>query len=218
MRDFGAIVDFDGRRLFIQAGQKYNDLAEYKIEPDYSSACYFWALGALSRSVVSTNTIDKASLQPDYKFLTILEKIGAMIEIGENMISVSHKNLKGISIDMRDMPDQVPTLAVLSLFADSKTTITNIEHLKYKESNRVEALITELSNIGANVKYNNGILTINPLVTIPKAIILETYNDHRLVMAFHILKILFSHVSISNVSSVDKSYPKFLEDIKSLKS
>ena len=79
-------------------------------------------------------------------------------------------------------------------------------------------MITELSNIGADVNYNNGILTINPLGTIPKAIILETYNDHRLVMAFHILKIFFPYVSNSNVSSIDKSYPKFLEDIKSLKS
>ncbi len=218
MRDFGIIAGFDGRRIFIKAGQKYNDLEEYKIEPDYSSACYFWALGALSRSVVSTNTINTTSLQPDYKFLKILEKIGAKIEVGKNKISVSRGKLKGISIDMRDMPDQVPTLAVLALFADSKTTIINIEHLKYKESNRIEALITELSNIGANVNYNNGILTINALDIIPKAITLNTYKDHRLVMAFHILKIIFPQISINNTSSVDKSYPKFLDDIKTLKS
>lgn len=218
MRDFGVIADFDGKRIIIRAGQKYNDLEEYKIEPDYSSACYFWALGALSKSVVSTNKINTTSLQPDYKFLKILEKIGAKIEIEKDKICVSHGKLKGLSVDMRDMPDQVPTLAVLALFADSKTAIINIEHLKHKESNRIEALNTELSNIGANINYNNGILTINPIRTIPKTITLETYYDHRLVMAFHILMILFPHVSISNISSVDKSYPKFLEDIKSLKS
>jgi len=216
MRDFGVIVDFDGKRIFIKAGQKYNDLEEYKIEPDYSSACYFWALGALSRSVVSTNTINTTSLQPDYKFLTILINIGTKIEIEKDKICVSHGKLKGISVDMRDMPDQVPTLAVLALFADSKTTITNIEHLKYKESNRIEALITELSRIGADINYKNGTLTTNPLNHIPEVITLNTYKDHRLVMAFHILKILFPQISINNTSSVDKSYPNFLDDVKSL--
>ena len=211
------IADFDGRRIFIQAGQKYNDLAEYFIEPDYSSACYFWTLGALSKSVVSTNIINKVSLQPDYKFLTILENIGANIIFKKDKISVSRGKLKSITVDMKNMPDQVPTLAVLALFADSKTTITNIEHLKFKESNRIEALITELSRIGAKIQYENGILTINPLDKIPGNITLNTCYDHRLVMAFHILKIIFPQISITNTSSINKSYPNFLVDIKSLK-
>ncbi len=218
MQDFGVIADFDGSRIFLQAGQEYNDLDEYLIEPDFSSACYFWAMGALSKSVISTNTIDKASLQPDYKFITILEKIGAKINIGKDKISVSRGKLKGINIDMKNIPDQVPTLAVLALFADSKTTITNIAHLKYKESNRIEALVTELSGIGAKIFYENGMLTINPLNRIPGNETLDTYNDHRLVMAFHILKIIFPQLSITNASSVSKSYPKFLNDIKFIKS
>ena len=218
MQDFGVIADFDGSRIFIQAGQEYNNINEYTIEPDYSSACYFWALGALSKSVVSTNTLNKISLQPDYQFLTILEKIGAKIEIEQDKINVSRGELKGISIDMRNIPDQVPTLAVLALFADSKTIITNIEHLKYKESNRIEALISELSRTGVNISYNNGILTINPLDRIPGNEILATYNDHRLVMAFHILKMIFPQLSITNASAVAKSYPNFLNDLKSIKS
>lgn len=217
MQDFGIIANFDGRRIFIKAGQKYNDLEEYIIEPDYSSACYFWALGALSKSMVSTNTINKVSLQPDYKFLKILEKIGANIEIEKDKINVSRGKLKGISINMEDMPDQVPTLAVIALFTNSKTTIINIEHLKYKESNRIEALINELSNIGAKVNYQKGILTINPLSRIPDTVTLKAYNDHRLVMAFYILKILFPNISIANTSSINKSYPNFLDDIKSIK-
>ncbi|NQT65175.1 MAG: hypothetical protein HQ554_03240, partial [FCB group bacterium] len=109
MQDFGVIADFDGSRIFIQAGQEYNDIDEYTIEPDYSSACYFWALGALSKSVVSTNVLNKTSLQPDYQFLTILEKIGAKIKVEKDKISVSRGELKGISIDMKNTPDQVPT-------------------------------------------------------------------------------------------------------------
>lgn len=218
MQDFGVIVDFDGSRIFIQAGQQYNDFDEYYIEPDFSSACYFWALGALSRSIISTNTINIKSLQPDYEFLTILEKIGAKINIGKDKISVCRGRLKGINIDMKNMPDQVPTLAVLALFADSKTTITNIAHLKYKESNRIEALITELSRIGVKIFYENGMLTINPLNRIPGNETLNTYKDHRLVMAFHILKIIFPQLSITSASSVSKSYPEFLNDMKSIRS
>ncbi len=217
MQDFGVIVDFDGSRIFIEAGQEYNDLSEYTIEPDFSSACYFWALGALSRSVISTNTISKTSLQVDYEFLSILEKMGAKIVIGEDNISVSRGELIGISVDMIDMPDQVPTLAVLALFADSKTTIINIEHLKYKESSRIDSLVAELSSIGAKISYNGGMLTINPLSRIPGNETLCSYNDHRFVMAFHILKMIFPQLIVTNASSVDKSYPNFFIDLKSIK-
>ena len=218
MQDFGVIADFDGSRIFIHAGQEYNNLSEYLIEPDFSSACYFWALGALSRSVISTNTISKTSLQADYEFLSILETMGAKTLIGEDKISVSRGELIGITIDMINMPDQVPTLAVLALFADSKTTIINIEHLKYKESNRIDALVAELSKFGVKISYNDGMLTINPLSRIPGNEILNSYNDHRLVMAFHILKLIFPQLSVTNASSINKSYPNFLLDIKSIKS
>ncbi|MEA2095277.1 MAG: 3-phosphoshikimate 1-carboxyvinyltransferase [Candidatus Cloacimonadota bacterium] len=217
MQDFGVIVDFDGSRIFIEAGQEYNDLREYLIEPDFSSASYFWALGALSRSVISTNTISKTSLQADYEFLSILEKMGAKIVIGEDKIGVSRGELIGITIDMINMPDQVPTLAVLALFADSKTTIINIEHLKYKESNRIDALVVELSRIGAKISYNNRMLTINPLSRIPGNETLDSYNDHRLVMAFHILKMIFPQLIVTNASAIAKSYPNFLNDLKSIK-
>ncbi|MBT3755874.1 MAG: 3-phosphoshikimate 1-carboxyvinyltransferase [Candidatus Cloacimonetes bacterium] len=217
MQDFGVIVDFDGSRIFIQAGQEYNDLSEYNIEPDFSSSCYFWALGALSKSAVSTNTIQQTSLQPDYNFLTLLKKIGARIEISKNKIEVIRNEIKGITINMRNMPDQVPTLVILALFADSKTKITNIEHLKYKESNRIEALEVELLRIGANVSYENGTLTVMPLNSIPGSVTLNSYHDHRLVMAFHILKLIFPQITITNSSSVEKSYPNFLNDIKSIK-
>ncbi len=157
-------------------------------------------------------------MQADYEFLSILEKMGAKIVIGEDKISVSRGELIGISVDMINMPDQVPTLAVLALFADSKTTIINIKHLKYKESSRIDALVAELSSIGAKISYNGGMLTINPLSRIPGNETLGSYNDHRLVMAFHILQMIFPQIIVTNASSVDKSYPNFLNDIKSIKS
>lgn len=217
MCDFGVIVIFENNRLFIRAGQQYRALSEYNIEPDYSSACYFWTLGALSRSIISTNTIDSKSIQPDYKFLTVLKKIGAKIEVDKNKISVCRGELKGISIDMKNMPDQVPTLVILMLFTSSKTIITNIEHLKYKESNRIEALVSELYRIGVDLSYLNGMLEINPLTRIEETGTLNTYGDHRLVMAFSILKMFFPKINITDTHTVDKSYPNFINDLRSLK-
>ncbi|MCK4694855.1 MAG: 3-phosphoshikimate 1-carboxyvinyltransferase, partial [Candidatus Cloacimonetes bacterium] len=115
-------------------------------------------------------------------------------------------------IDMQDIPDQVTTLAVLALFADSTTKMYNIEHLKYKESDRIKSLITELIKIGATIDYSNKVLNIYPLVENPHCVELETYDDHRLVMAFHILKAVFPYIRISGIDAVDKSYPNFSRD------
>jgi len=217
MQDFGVIVNFSGNRLFIKAGQKYREVTEYNIESDYSSACYFWTLGALSRSSISTYTNNKKSIQPDYKFLSILKKVGANITVGENEISVCKGDLNGISVEMINMPDQVPTLVILMLFANSKTTITNIDHLKYKESNRIAVLVAELSRIGVDISYKNGMLIVYPLLKDIGNMILETYGDHRLVMTFSILQMIFPQIEISDTDSVDKSYPSFLINLQSLK-
>jgi 3-phosphoshikimate 1-carboxyvinyltransferase len=88
----------------------------------------------------------------------------------------------------------------------------NIQHLKYKESDRIKSLITELKKISTKIEYSNGILTIYPLAEIPPCVELETYDDHRLVMAFHILKVVFPYIRISGIDAVDKSYPNFISD------
>lgn len=217
MQDFGVIADFDGSRIFIQKGQEYSDVSDYAIEPDFSSACYFWAIGTLSRSKISTD-YRHTSLQPDQGFLNILKKVGANIEIADYKVFVKRDKINSVQENMMNLPDQVPTLAILALFANSKTVISDIEHLQYKESNRIKILVTELSKINAKIFYKDGLLIINPLNKIPGRITLNSYNDHRLVMAFHILKLIFPQISITNTSSVAKSYPNFLYDIKSINS
>lgn len=215
MQDFGIIVDFDGTRLFVEKGQEYNNLKEYFIEPDYSSACYFWAMGALSRSAVSTE-FQINSLQPDHKFIEILIKMGANIKVEKERVNVKRGSLEGVSVNMKDLPDQVPTLAVLALFANSKTIITNIEHLKFKESDRISALVTELSKFGVEISYNDFDLIVNPLKQIPGNLTMKTYHDHRLVMAFTILKLIFPQITVTGATSVEKSYANFFNDIKSI--
>jgi len=212
MDDFGINSDFTDNKITIASGQKYVNLEYYHIEPDFSSACYFWTLGALSNNFICTSNWNLNSIQSDYKFLDILKKMGVEIVEKDDKMCVKRKHLKGIEIEMKNMPDQVPTLAVLSLFANSKTVIRNIGHLKYKESDRISALIKEIKKIGGNIEYKENSLIIYPLEKPPNKVILETYNDHRMAMSFSILKAVFPYLYIKNMDSITKSYPDFFKD------
>ncbi len=216
MRDFGVKCKFTKNTIIIESGQEYSNPGIYKIEPDFSSAGYFWALGALSNKEVCTNCISGNSLQPDFQFLSILEKMGANVNKSSKSVCISHCLLKGIDLEMKDIPDLVPTLAVLALFADSSSYLRNIVHLKYKESNRISALVSELSRIGANIEFTDESLIIHPLCHQPASVELDAHNDHRLVMAFHILKAVFPHISINNNEIVKKSYAYFLNDFNQI--
>ena len=217
MSDFGIESEFSlNNKIKIQSGQEYFNLSDFYIEPDFSSACYFWALGTLSNNNICTSNWYLDSVQPDFKFLGILKKMGAEISDEDDRICVKRKKLNGIEIEMRNMPDQVPTLVVLSLFADSKTIIRNISHLRFKESDRISALLNEIKRIGGKIEFKKNSLIIHPLTKPPKDVFLETYNDHRIVMAFSILKAIFPYIIIKNMNSVTKSYPDFFFDLDSI--
>ena len=216
MNDFGIRVEKNGQNIFVKAGQSYKNLATYKIEPDFSSACYFWAFSALTGKKVEVKTSVKKSIQPDFNFLQILEKMGAKINFQNNVIWIEKNKLNGTEIDMSTMPDQVPTLVILALFSSSKTVIKNISHLQFKESNRIENLISELSKIGAKIVFQNSELIIEPLKNILKNANLKTFNDHRLVMSFHLLKALIPNIQIENFNAENKSFPMFFAEFNKL--
>ncbi len=193
----------------------YAPLASYTVEPDISSACYFWALGALSNVAVKINC--KKSLQPDYDFLKVLEEYGALLEITEDSVLVSSGKRKGITVNMNNMPDQVPTMVIMALLAQERTVIQDIAHLRYKESNRIKLLINELSKIGAKIETDGNDLFIDPLKKseFRQNNLLNTANDHRLVMSFAMLS-LFYPLKLSNVNSVSKSFPLFFRELQKI--
>ena len=212
MKQFGIEVKTNNNQISVAAGQKYNAIDSYYIEPDFSSLCYFWALGALSKKGVNTNYIS-ISMQPDHKFINLLRLMGADIQIENSRISVKKNKLSGISVNMSNMPDQVPTLAVLAIFADSSTTINNIAHLKHKESDRLKAIKDEFTKLGVKVVLTRNSLQINPCRNINKNVTLKTYNDHRLVMAFSILKKNIPTISLQSVVAVKKSNPLYFKQL-----
>ncbi len=212
MKQFGVDVIYNNDQISIAADQKYCASDTYFVEPDFSSSCYFWALGAISPKHITTNYLVD-SIQPDHKFINLLKLIGADIQIGESIISIKNHKLSGISIDMNNMPDQVPTLAVLAIFVDSPTTISNIANLRHKESNRLKAIKDEFIKLGVKVDLTKNSMRIIPCKKIIRNVILETYNDHRLVMAFSILEKIIPAISVKSIVAIKKSNPQFFKQL-----
>ncbi|MBN2461948.1 MAG: 3-phosphoshikimate 1-carboxyvinyltransferase [Candidatus Cloacimonetes bacterium] len=216
MADFGITGQQREDIIAVNPGQVYQWQPDYVVEPDVSSACYFWALGALNRGEIAVGGISPGSIQPDIQFLSVLRSMGADVNISADKIVVRNAVLKGVQVDMRNMPDQVPTLAVLSLFASSPTVIRGIQHLRYKESDRIAGLLEQLGRLGVKISYQEGEMCIEPLSKAPNSRQLDPGGDHRLAMSFALLTRVFPMVSIKDPVVVNKSYPRFWRDLASL--
>jgi 3-phosphoshikimate 1-carboxyvinyltransferase len=133
--------------------------------------------------------------------------MGCRLSGDNGYIELRGGDLRGIEIDMNDLPDCVPTLAVVAAFADGPTTISHIEHLRLKETDRISALTAELTRLGARVDTPDGGMQITPRPL--KGCAIETYNDHRIAMSFAIAGLVVPGVSIQNPECVSKSFPDF---------
>jgi 3-phosphoshikimate 1-carboxyvinyltransferase len=163
---------------------------------------------------VKVRNLNPATIQGDIGFLEILERMGCRVIRGTDWIEVSGKELRGIEVDMNEMPDLVPTLAVTAAFAQGKTVIKNIGHLRLKESDRIHALAVELSKMGIRVREEEEGLEIEGGK--PRGAEIETYNDHRMAMSFAIAGLAVPGVRIKEERCVDKSFPGFWEVLQKL--
>jgi 3-phosphoshikimate 1-carboxyvinyltransferase len=209
MTNFGVNVAREGYTDFFVPGKQRYQSGIYEIEPDCSQAGYFWAAAAISGATVKVIGISPASKQGDLKFVHVLKSMGCQISFDPDGISVTGGNLSGIEVDMGDMPDLVPTLAVVAAFSKGKTQIRNIAHLKAKESDRLAAVISELGKMGISAVSDGD----NLMITGGKAhgSVIETYNDHRMAMSFAISGLAIPGIKIINETCVEKSFPNFWE-------
>ena len=189
---------------------------EYTVEPDASSASYFLAMGAINGDV-TVNHLSAASLQGDRNFARVLEKMGAAVTYTDNSINVKTKGkLQAITVDMEDMPDVAMTIAVLALFADGVTIINGIASWKVKETDRLLAIYTELTKLGAKVTYTDSSITINPPEKINPDIGIDTYNDHRMAMCFSLLAVAGIPVIINDYECVGKTFANYFDVFKQM--
>lgn len=169
------------------AGQSYHAL-DYQIEPDLSAACYFYAMAALLDISVTVRHVAADSMQGDLKFLDLLVQMGctrADTPEGICITGPADGQLKGITADLSAFSDQAITLAAIAPFADAPTTITGIGHIRFQESDRIHAIVTELSKMGIRCTEKEDSITIYPGV--PAPCIVETYEDHRMAMGFSLV-------------------------------
>jgi 3-phosphoshikimate 1-carboxyvinyltransferase len=199
--------------FFVKAGQRYLPRT-YSIEGDASNASYFFSAAAVTGGGVRVENFPPASLQGDSAFLSILEKMGCEVTRSDGWAQVRGGELRGIEINMKAMPDLVPTLAVTAAFARGKTVIRDIGHLRFKESDRIAALVAELSKLGVRVEEGRDWITVEGGKMHGAEI--ETYNDHRIAMSFSIAGLAVPGVGIKEERCVDKSFPAFWETLKKL--
>jgi 3-phosphoshikimate 1-carboxyvinyltransferase len=207
MSSFGVKVqNKDYRKYKIKTGQRYKGRT-YQIEGDASNASYFFAAAAITGGEIEVFNLPINSVQGDLKLVAVLEKMGCSIKRKKNSIVLKGNPLKGIDIDMNEMPDVVPTLAIVACFAKGKTSISNVENLRIKESDRIRAVCNELTRIGGDVTERKDGLTINPRELNGAEI--ETYNDHRIAMSFAIAGLKVNGITIKNPNCVKKSFPDY---------
>lgn len=216
MKDFGANIYETGRNQYsVNTGNLYSG-REYSVEGDASSASYFFLAAALLKKVIRVNGISRQSKQGDIRLLDILEQLGCSVKAGENWVEVAGTDLAegNFDFDLNDMPDMVPTLAVLAAFRKGRTSITNVAHLRIKESNRLAAMATELNRIGIEAEeLSDGLIVKGGR---PSAASIQTYNDHRIAMSFAIAGLLIHGTEISDKKCVDKSFPGFWKELKKI--
>jgi 3-phosphoshikimate 1-carboxyvinyltransferase len=214
MSRFGASARWlDEENLRVEAPGRYL-AGSYDVEGDCSSASYFWAAAAITGGKVSTQNILHKSRQGDLAFLDILCQMGCRAEWHDRGVTLYGGELRSIEVDMRDMPDMVPTLAVTAAFAQGTTVITNIGHLRIKESDRLRATAEGLEKMNVQVEEEEDRLTIRG--GNPRGALIASHKDHRIAMSFAVAGLVAEGVRIDDEMCVTKSFPQFWETFEQL--
>ena len=219
MADFGVQVERQGYTRFLILPQKYHTPGIYAIESDATAASYFFIAPALCGGSLRVEGIARRSRQGDIAFLDILEQMGCTVSQGSDWVMVSFwpesTPLRGLTVDMVDIPDTAQTLAALAPFASTPTTIRGIASARRKESDRLAALCTELTRLGVSVEEHPDGLTIHPCRELHPAQI-HTYQDHRMAMAFSMIGLKIPGITILEPGCVSKTFPGFYEVLEQL--
>lgn len=222
MEEFGCIMRQRSENEYeLLPEQKYT-AREYQIEPDVSAACYFYAMAAVNGGSAKVKHVHFDSTQGDIQFLNVLEQMGCRLREEENGILLTAPEsgqLHGISINMGDFSDQTMTLAAVAVFADGDTVITGVGHIRGQESDRLKAIVTELKRLGIRCDEREDGVTILP--GLPKAterepVEIETYEDHRMAMAFAVIGTRHPGIIIKNPLCCRKTFENYFEVLTNL--
>ncbi len=213
LRRFGVDIGVSGDDFTIKGGQRYAPRS-LAVECDYSQAAFFIVAGALAGDV-RIDGLDAQSLQPDSAIVPIMRRMGADITVEDGALVVKQSKLYGTVIDVSQCPDLVPPLAIAAAFAQGETRISGAARLRIKECDRLHALAINLNGLGIKAEETDDELLIEGGAM--RGGTVDTFGDHRIAMAFAVAAARASgDIHIPNAQCIDKSYPKFYDDIKAL--
>lgn len=217
MQQFGVTVENRNFAEFLVPKQQYISPGSFAVEGDASSASYFLAAGLLGGGPVRVLGAGKNSVQGDVRFIEVLEKMGALVSLGDDWIEVkaSGKPLQGFDLDLNHIPDAAMTAATLGLFAEKGVRISGIASWKVKETDRILAMTTELRKIGARVDYGDDFIRVQPPPTFLPATI-ETYDDHRMAMCLSLAAFGGKPLKIRDPDCTAKTFPHYFSELRRL--
>ncbi len=214
MEKYGVRLERDRYARFRVPGGQCYQKGRYVVEADASQAGYFWAAAAVTGATVKVLGMSSDSQQGDIRFLEVLEAMGCRVAHEADGISVTGGKLVSVEVDMSDMPDMVPTLAVVAAFARGSTVIRNVAHLKAKESDRLAVVANGLSKMGIIAMNDNVGLTI--IGGRPSGARIDPHDDHRIAMSFAVVGLVTPGVIILDENCVEKSFPTFWQVFETL--
>jgi len=213
LEHFGGCAHWEGADSIVVEPRKLI-ARDYAVEPDASSASYFLGLAAIHAGSVAVRGLGSDSLQGDAGFYRVLGQMGAEVEQTAAITRVRGLGrLRGIEIDMGEMPDMTLTLAVAALFAEGSTRIRGVEVLRHHETDRLAAVTCELRKLGATVEERaDGLQIEPPRAGLKRGVSIDTYDDHRMAMAFSMV----GDVAIRNPACVEKTFPTYFAELERL--
>ena len=215
MRSFGADVSTEDDDTWVVEPNRYTG-ADYTVEPDASAASYAWAAAVVTGGAVTVAGLHRDALQGDVAFADVLARMGARVRWDDAAVTVAAgEGLHGIDVDLAQLSDTVPTLAVVAALAEGPTTITGVGFIRHKESDRIAAVVQELRRCGVDAEETDDGLRIVP-GPVGDAVV-ETYRDHRMAMAFALLGLRDGGIRIADPTCVDKTFPGYwawLEELR----
>lgn len=214
MQDFGVTYTRNGYEEFvIPAGQTYK-ARDFSVEGDWSGASFLLVAAALAGDITVTN-ISLDSCQADKAICTVLEQVGAFMEVHNNSIRVAHSALRSFTFDATECPDLFPPLVSLAAHCDGISQIRGVSRLAHKESDRATVLQSEFAKIGTHIDIQGDtMLVVGETVTGGS---IHAHNDHRIAMAGAVAALKAPRpIEIENPECVAKSYPQFWDDLATL--
>jgi 3-phosphoshikimate 1-carboxyvinyltransferase len=194
--------------------------ARYAIEPDASTACYFWAAAAITGGTVGVAGLGAASIQGDVAFVDVLERMGCHVERADDSIAVTGpEQLTAVDVDLGDISDQAPTFAVVAAFAEGTSRASGIGFIRRKESDRIAAVVEGLGRLGVDaVEESDGFRVIGAAPSgPPHGGRIRTFDDHRIAMSFALAGLRASGVVIEDPGCVAKTFPAFFDALDDLR-